>query len=445
MNQKQQKSNQHCSFTPEFLFHKTNLKDRYYPKESSVVPNECKNEFPHVMTGNSFIETAMVQLNDCLKFGVLVLQVDNFKQKNEQFIENIATAVKVDVVKLIDMICKNENGIRGQLDGHTFGCFFPGKNQSACLQIGKNIQAKLATVRKETLTIGIAAFPTLDYQKNQIFENAYKALNHAAFFGPGSIVAFDAVSLNISGDQFYENGNIKGAIEEFKAGLQIDPLNVNIHNSLGVCYGVLGIFEKALIEFETAFQLDPNEIMVIYNLGLVNMLMKNKDKALKYFLEAESKDGACFEAAFQTGGLYLEMKKPEKAKEFFERAVKLKPSAAASRYLGQCYAAIGLTDEAVSAYKKAIKQNPNDADSLSALGYLFSIQGENLEIAELFCRQSLEYEPDNGLFRYRLGRIYLQQNRFEEALEEFKKAKRLGYDFTESIEKIEALCNRHTP
>jgi len=167
--------------------------------------------------------------------------------------------------------------------------------------------------------------------------------------------------------------------------------------------------------------------MALYNAGLVNMLTDNSDKALEHFLDADRKEGNIFDVAFQTGRLYLKMGKPEQGKKSLEKAVRLNPeSGLALRYLGECCAAMNLTDEAISAYKKVIRQNPNDAESLSALGYLFDLQGENPEITTIFCQQSIEIAPENGLFRYRLGNLYLKRNQLEDALEQFQKAHDLG-------------------
>jgi tetratricopeptide (TPR) repeat protein len=96
-----------------------------------------------------------------------------------------------------------------------------------------------------------------------------------------------------------------------------------------------------------------------------------------------------------------------------------------------------MPDAAISTYKKAVKYSPNDAASISALGSLFDDTGENPEIALMFCRESVKLSPDNGLFRYRLGRLYYKLDRFNEALQEFKKAKFLGVDAPEYIEKIQ--------
>ena len=141
-----------------------------------------------------------------------------------------------------------------------------------------------------------------------------------------------------------------------------------------------------------------------------------------------------------TGKLYLEKGQFKKGRNFLEKAIRLRPeSGPAFRYLGECYAALKMTDEALAAYKKAIKQNPGDADSLSGLGYLLDVQGENIEIATIFCQQSVEISPDNGLFRHRLGQLYLKQNQLEDALKEFKRADDLGCDSTEFIEKARNL------
>ncbi len=63
----------------------------------------------------------------------------------------------------------------------------------------------------------------------------------------------------------------------------------------------------------------------------------------------------------------------------------------------------------------------------------------NLEIAALFCRQSVDIEPRNGLFLHRLGRVCLKENRLDEALAAFRKAADLGHDSARCIEKIRAL------
>ncbi len=236
------------------------------------------------------------------------------------------------------------------------------------------------------------------------------------------------------------NGDLQGAIDEFKRALLIDPSNVNVHNSLGVCYGLRASYEPAIKEFETVVSMEPGEYMALFNLGLVHALRKEPEQALEFLLKADKINGDVYEAAFQIGKLYFESGDPSKAKPFLERAAKLDPdSGAVYRYLGDCYAADNLQQDAISAYKKAVRYNPHDAASISALACLFDDQGENPEITLMFCQESVGLSPENGLFRYRLGRLYSKQNRFEDALKEYKKAEQFGYDAALDIQEVKNL------
>jgi tetratricopeptide (TPR) repeat protein len=432
----------HRSSSRQFLFCKSDATptDDKFVETSRVDSSLVSKAFPNILFGKNFIHHALAVLDSSTKFEAMVIRIDDLTHKNKSISGHYDSNLLVDISKIIDETCKSENGMWGQLDHDMFGCFFPGKNQTSPLTLADKIKNRLSELRNETVSIGIASFPTITFNKDQLIDNARKALDHAAFLGPDSTVLFDSVSLNISGDTLYQKGDIHGAIKEFNAALMLDSSNVNVHNSLGVCYAVLGDYEKALEEFEEAVRLDPEEAMALYNAGLVNMLTDNSDKALEYFLDADRKEGNIFDVAFQTGRLYLKMGKPEQGKKSLEKAVRLDPeSGLAFRYLGECCAAMNLTDEAISAYKKVIRQNPNDAESLSALGYLFDLQGENPEITTIFCQQSIDIAPENGLFRYRLGNLYLKRNQLEHALEQFQKADDLGYDAKELIQQVQKL------
>ncbi|RLB81493.1 MAG: hypothetical protein DRH24_09050 [Deltaproteobacteria bacterium] len=432
----------HRSSSRQFLFCKSDAMptDDEGVEISRVDSTLVSKSFPNILFGKNFIHHAMDRLDASTKFEAMVIRIDDSTHKDKSISGDYHSNSLVDIAKAIDETCKSENGMWGQLDHDMFGCFFTGKNQTSPLKLADKIKHRLSEVCNETVSMGIASFPTTTFNKNQLIDNARKALDHAAFLGPDSTVLFDSVSLNISGDTLYQKGDIHGAIKEFNAALMLDSSNVNVHNSLGVCYGVLGDYEKALERFEEAVRLDPEEAMALYNAGLVNMLTDNRDKALEYFLDADRKEGNIFDVAFQTGRLYLKMGKPEQGKKSLEKAVRLNPeSGLALRYLGECCAAMNLTDEAISAYKKVIRQNPNDAESLSALGYLFDLQGENPEITTIFCQQSIEIAPEKGLFRFRLGNLYLKRNQLEDALEQFQKADDLGYNAKDLIQKVQKL------
>lgn len=433
-------SSRQCS--QEFLFYQTDATHKDAPSEDAapVESTELLKAFPKMLAGKAFLDHAMTRLDGTPKFAALAVRIDDLNVKDDTGKSDSDADVRVDVARAIDTICQNEAGIWGQLDQDVLGCLFFETDETSATKLAVSIKSSLAAHRPETVSIAIAVYPLIDFLKNEIFDNTRKALDHAAFFGPDSSVVFDAVSLNISGDKLYQKGDINGAVNEFKTALHLDPSNVNVHNSLGVCYGISGNFKGAKSEFKETIRLDPEETMALYNLGLVYLLSDNKEKALEYLLEAAEHAEDIFEVALQTGKIYLETGQLEKSKFYLEKAVDLKPeSPVAHRFLGEYCAAMNLTDEAVAAYKKAIRHNPNDCDSLSALGYLFDLQGENPEITTIFCQQSVDISPENGLFRHRLGSLYLKRNLLEDALEQFQKADELGHDSKEIIIKIEKL------
>lgn len=431
-----------------FLFSKTDtelLKD--INRRKIVDANQAlRSAYPNLLFDKNFVDQALQALAPVARFSAAVIRLDQNASPDEASATPPADDGLLEVAKILDAVCRQKNCRWGALDSALLAVFLPDKSGAQTIELIHRIQKNIKEKTYHTITVGIADYPAITFQKSEILQNAVKALDHATFFGPDSAVCFDSISLNISGDKLYEKGEIQGAIEELKTALKLDPSNVNVHNSLGVCFGILGDYEPAIQEFKTAISLEPEEYMALYNLGLVYMLNEKRDQALELFLKADGINGDAYEVAFQTGKLYLELGEPQKARPYLERAANLEPnSGAVYRYLGDCHAAANLPQEAIAAYRKAIKLNPQDAASMSALGCLFEAQGENPEITLMFCRESVGLVPDNALFRYRLGQLYSNQNRLDEALSEFEQAQELGHDAEDDIKRIKAALEAQKP
>jgi tetratricopeptide (TPR) repeat protein len=430
----------HRESTRHFLHAKAEADD---PQKKRIhipsgIQKAIQSIYPGLLMGQAFVDHALAQLASANLFAGLVFQIDDDITADSKRPKIDPAAAHQRAAKLFNKFCTKQEGIWGLLNQGLFGAFFNQKNGDRCLKLVHQFQQTSKNKTGLTVSAGIAEYPTLNYQPPDVLANALKALDHAAFLGPNSAVIFDAVSLNISGDQLFDKGDLNGSIEEFKQALTMDPENINVHNSLGVCYGLLGEYEKANLEFKSAVQLNHNEVMAWYNMGFAHMLNGDRPRALDLFLKANAVNQDVFEVAFQTGRLLMEMKQPESGKKFLRRAAALEPtSGVVYRYLGECYTKIGDTDAAIAAYKKAIKYNPSDAESLSAMGCLFAEQEESPDIALLFCQESVQLAPHNGLYRYRLGQLYFQQNRLDDALKEFKKAELLGKDASDFISEIE--------
>lgn len=397
-------------------------------KGPAVGLKELSLEFPNLLTGRTFVEAAVNRLEAAVQFGVLLIRIDRFTEQEDALDREDATRLLLDTARAVDRICEPEAGFWGLIERDLFGCFLVEKPETRCLESAEEIRTHLALQRNDTLTIGITEYPLFQFSKIQTLKNARKALEHAAFSGTGGTAVFGADSLHLRGDRLYQRGDIESAVSEYKTALLLAPSNLNLHNSLGVCYAALGTFQSALEEFRIASKMGPNEVMPVYNAGLVFHMIGRKETALSRFLKAEKLGGNLFEVSFQIARTCQELNRLKDAADHFEKAIHLRPTSSVShRLLGECRSGLDQTEEAVAAYRKAVKLNPQDAEAISALGVLFDRLGENPDIALLFCRHSVEIAPDNGLFRLRLAKLYRKHYRPAEATAEFDAAARLGW------------------
>jgi tetratricopeptide (TPR) repeat protein len=364
-------------------------------------------------------------------FFAMAVQIDN-PDSNE-----VSEAVHQALAVTLASIVKPYQAVWFQWKGPLYGCVLPDINAVQGRDAALALQQHLAAKRKETVTVGLAQYPLADFSRNQTLTNACKALDHAAFFGPGGIAIFDSVTLNISGDRYYQNGRIKAAVAEYEQALMLDPNNINVYNSLGVCWAEQRQFNAARECFQTAISISPKEAMAAYNLGMVHLLSKENQQALDLFKKAYGLNSKTFQIPYHIGKVLVEQGHLEKAKPFLEKAIALHPgSSSAFCLLGQCLTAEQKISEAIKAYKKAVKLSPNDAAALAALGCLYDQKGENKDICLTFSRQSVVLSPENGQFRFQLAQLYHKYGDHEAALSEYDRALALGYDCHQQIDEL---------
>ena len=224
-------------------------------------------------------------------------------------------------------------------------------------------QARVAA--DATFSVGIACYPCRSFKKADMVLNARKALMHAAFFGPASHAIFDGVSCNISGDVFYNSGDLVAAIREYRRGLGLDSRNVNILNSLGVAYAQKNRFQSAVRVFEAALAVEPGNFMALFNLAFVYLDRKKDAAAEKCFRRALGEQGDHLDLLIQLARFYCRRSRHEEAVPLLEKAQKLAGpengklvKGAIQRYLGEARMAQGATREAMIHLERATGSLP---------------------------------------------------------------------------------------
>ena len=108
--------------------------------------------------------------------------------------------------------------------------------------------------------------------------------------------------------------------------------------------------------------------------------------------------------------------------KYSQRAIELNPNIPDGRLgMGYCYLIHGRFEEVRAEFRKAVELNPLSfkAHHLLALTYYF---GREYDKAITQCKYILELESSFDLARITIGDAYLQQNRYDAAIAEYRKA-----------------------
>jgi tetratricopeptide (TPR) repeat protein len=288
---------------------------------------------------------------------------------------------------------------------------------------------------KGTVAAGIALFPCSDFKKSEMVLNCRKALLHGDLLGKGQLTVFDALSLNVSGDIFYGVGDIPRAVKEYRRGLLLQPQDVNLLNSLGVCYAMMNRHRIANDCFLKALAIQNDDFMSWYNLGLGREAQGNISGAVESFEHAykchkcppgdeQESTNVRAELPFQLGKLYCQTGRYQEAFDILFPWHTTQASASgagrALRYLGESLHGVGRTQEAMSWLQRAIRFDEFDADALSLLGEIYLDQNEGDLIALKLCEKSVELNPTPVRFHLHLARAQIQCGFLEAARESLR-------------------------
>jgi diguanylate cyclase (GGDEF)-like protein len=334
------------------------------------------------------------------------------KMKEEQFFQTLAGRVEA---------LFGAEALGGRFSVNCIIYHVPGLDQEECLRIVRELleDDRFAGLEK---SVGIAAYPFLDYTRSDILENVRKALDHADFLHDERIACFDSVSLNISADRLFAQGEIYDAIAEYKKALTVDEGNLLARNSLGVCYARLNKYAKARTIFQDLTGLHPAHIMPLYNFGCACLKDGDPVAARQAFEQVLTIRPDHVYALIRLGLMAEEEGDFERAWNLYEqvRAMSDGEHLAAThnlayRYLARLAFRRDDRDTAREYLHQAITANPQDAHSFHLLATIYLERGDDPEIAESLARQSVHLKADSPAFWEVLITALEQQGKSEEA------------------------------
>ena len=132
--------------------------------------------------------------------------------------------------------------------------------------------------------------------------------------------------LNQQGEDFFEKGDLEGALRCFSNALKIDSKTAIVHNNIGVLYYTRGDKEKALHHYEKAAEIEPQNSNFRKNLADYFLVeLGRTKKALEIYLQILNDDPTDIETLLALGHICVSLGKVDDARVFYNKVLEFEP------------------------------------------------------------------------------------------------------------------------
>jgi len=127
--------------------------------------------------------------------------------------------------------------------------------------------------------------------------------------------------------------------------------------------------------------------------------------------------------------LYVDNATPELAISVLKEGIKETQDKEQFHYrLAIHYDRMKMFEESIASMKQVIKINPNNANALNFVGYLYADHNQSLDEALALIEKALVLKPDDGFITDSLGWVYFKRGDLEKAFKYLLKAQELVPD-----------------
>jgi len=209
-----------------------------------------------------------------------------------------------------------------------------------------------------------------------------------------------AHELHEIGSQLFEDGKYSEAEPILKNVISVNPKYADVHNKLGIIYHLKGDLRQASEYFKKALALNPNYTEASLNLAITYNDMGEFKKAQEVFARAA-------QIAHPTPTAIDPFVAGKIANEHYK--------------VGNIYLDLGMNDEAIEEYEKALRRFPRLPDVHTKLG--IALRNKKLiEGAIVHFKKAKELNPQYGPAWIQLGLSYYIKGHKELAFEEWERA-----------------------
>ena len=207
-----------------------------------------------------------------------------------------------------------------------------------------------------------------------------------------------------AGYLFVSGKEPSGAIPLFELVLVYKTGNDAVREALARCYMDVGLDQKALAEFGVLQKKYPDDLRLRVLMALLHMQLEHYNEAVKQFDEVA-----------RQASLDESPAKPLQPLFYF--------------WYGSACERVGRSEEGERHLARYLSANPDSAEALNYLAYMWAERGVNLDQAGVYIAKALAQDPDNGAYLDTQGWIHYKQGDYPNAVKRLKQAlRRLGDD-----------------
>jgi len=290
--------------------------------------------------------------------------------------------------------------------------------------------------------IRLATFWAMEFDSRKAMVVIREGLRHVK--DPLPLVEF----CESMGRLFVSGKDISGAIPFFEQVLVYRSGDDVVRESLARCYVADGQDRKALAEFERLQKKNPDNPQFALGLGELQEMLGDREKALEWF--ALALKGRPEDLRLRLHLALLHMQREHYADalaQFDEVARHVEQDQSCTNQLppffyfwyGSACERAGRAEEGVQYLTRYLAANPDSAEALNYLAYVWAERGVNLDQAGAYIAKALKLEPDNGAYLDTQGWIQYKQGDAINALKSLKRAWRQAGDDPAILDHLRAV------
>jgi len=256
-------------------------------------------------------------------------------------------------------------------------------------------------------------------------------------------------ALVLIGNVYRKQGNSAEAEKCWKKALELNPERPDAYNGMGWIAFEKGEYEKAIVFWRKALEINPQMPAIHNSIAQTLILLGRYEEVIKEAEEELRISPTSGLSYFLLGQGYLKLKEYDKAKEYYETAIKLEPDYMNAYYgLFTVCSRLKLKEEAGKHLAQFQKLKAEDskvlmdrnkafddvveirkmlAETYSDAEYIYYNNG-NFEQAEKLLQKAITLDPNNAEYLMKLGFLFQSSNRLPDALKMYQKAGELEPD-----------------